>query len=232
MNRPPPPPPPTPCWFTDYMSVSQSKLDSQLQTLNKNIQAVDIRLQNSVQVADLRFTALQQQIESVQQQINDDANAISNVEQKVDDNAAAILSVQQKVDDNANAILSVTTGFSKFSDTLMTVQCKLDALQNHCDQKMSTPATVGSDNTDMKRRSQSNRSVDTISTYSQQSTVCSTVVLEPLGFYLRFHCRLYSWLAIICMRHRWSMFLLRILPIKVGLRHTVFKIGLQELRIL
>ena len=60
-------------------------------------------------------------------------------------------------------------------------QCKLDALQNRCDQKMSTPSTEGSDNTDMKRRSQSNRSVDTISTYSQQSTVCSPVILEPLG---------------------------------------------------
>ena len=157
-----------PCWFTDYMSVSESKLDSKLQILNKNIQAVDIRLQNSVQAADHRFTALQQQIESVQQ--------------KVDDNANAILSVQQKVDDNVNAILSVTTGFSKFSDTLTTVQCKLDALQNRCDQRMSIPATVGSDNTDMKRHSQSNQSVDTISTYSQQSSVCSAVVIEPLGY--------------------------------------------------
>ena len=46
---------------------------------------------------------------------------------------------------------------------------------------MSTPSTVGSDNTDVKRRSQSNRPVDTISTYSHQSTVCSPVVLEPLG---------------------------------------------------
>ena len=45
---------------------------------------------------------------------------------------------------------------------------------------MSTPSTVGSDNTDVKR-SQSNRPVDTTSTYSQQSTVCSPVVLEPLG---------------------------------------------------
>ena len=46
---------------------------------------------------------------------------------------------------------------------------------------MSTPSTVGSDNTDVKRRSQSNWPVDTISTYSQQSTVCSPVVLDPLG---------------------------------------------------
>ena len=88
--------------------------------------------------------------------------------------------MEQKVDDNANAILSVTTGFSKFSATLTTVQCKLDALQNRYDSKMSTPSTVGSDNTDVKR-SQSNRPVDTTSTYSQQSTVCSPVVLEPLG---------------------------------------------------
>ena len=49
-------------------------------------------------------------------------------------------------------------------------------------QKKSTPATVGSDNTDLKHRSQSNRSVDTISTYSQPTSVCSTVVLEPLGY--------------------------------------------------
>ena len=115
-----------PCWFTDYM-------DSNLLVLNKNIQAIDIRLQKSVRAADLRFTALQQQIKSVQQKVDNNANAISNVEQKVDDNANAILSVQQKVDDNANAILSVTTGFSKFRDTLTTVQCKLDALQNRFD---------------------------------------------------------------------------------------------------
>ena len=31
-----------PRWFTDYMSMRESKLDRQLQALNKNIQAIDI----------------------------------------------------------------------------------------------------------------------------------------------------------------------------------------------
>ena len=144
-----------PSWFTDYMSVIDSKMDRQYVTIQRNEQS-----------ADLRYTSLIQQMGSIQQQVNDNANAIANVE--------------QKVDDNANAILSVTTGFSKFSDTLTTVQCKLDALQNRYDSTMSTPSTVGSNNTVVKS-SQSNRPVDTVSTYSQQSTVCSTVVPEPLG---------------------------------------------------
>ena len=144
-----------PSWFTDYMSVIDSKMDRQYVTIQRNEQS-----------ADLRYTSLIQQMGSIQQQVNDNANAIANVE--------------QKVDDNANAILSVTTGFSKFSDTLTTVQCKLDALQNRYDSNMSTPSTVGSNNTVVKS-SQSNRPVDTVSTYSQQSTVCSTVVPEPLG---------------------------------------------------
>ena len=148
-----------PDWFTDYMSVTHNKMDSQYQNLCQNIQQID-------QSADFRYTSLKQQIGSLQQQVSDNANAISNVE--------------QKVYDNANAILSVTTGFSKFSATLTTVQCKLDALQNRYDSKMLPPPTVGSDNTDVKR-SQYNRPVDTTLTYSQQSTVCSPVVLEPLG---------------------------------------------------
>ena len=45
---------------------------------------------------------------------------------------------------------------------------------------MLPPSTVCSDNTDVKR-SQYNQPVDTTLTYSQQSTVCSPVVLEPLG---------------------------------------------------
>ena len=162
-----------PDWFTDYMSVTHNKMDSQYQNLCQNIQQIE-------QSADFRYTSLKQQIGSIQQQVNDNANAIANVEQKVNDNANAIANVEQKVDDNANAILSVTTGFSKFSATLTTVQCKLDALQNRYDSKMLPPSTVGSDNTDVKR-SQYNRPVDTTSTYSQQSTVCSPVVLEPLG---------------------------------------------------
>ena len=68
-------------------------------------------------------------------------------------------SLQQQVSDNANAISRI--------------------LQNRCDPKMSTPSTVGSDNTDVKRRSQSNRSVATTTTFSQQSSVCSTVKNAP-----------------------------------------------------
>ena len=147
-----------PCWFTDYMSVTLNKMDSQFQSLSESIQS-------SEQSADIRYMSLKKQIESVQQQVSDNAIAISNV--------------GQKVDDSTNAILSVTTGFSKFSATLTTVHCKLDALQNRCDPKMSTPSTVGSDNTDVKRRSQSNRPVATTTTFSQQSSVCSTVKNAP-----------------------------------------------------
>ena len=147
-----------PDWFTNYMSVTHHKMDSQYQNLSEIIQ-------RNEQSADFRYTSLKQQIGSIQQQVNDNANAIANVE--------------QKVDDNTNAILSVTTGFSKFSATLTTVQCKLDALQNRCDPQMSTPSTVGSDNTDVKRRSQSNRPVATTTTLSQQLSVCSTVKNAP-----------------------------------------------------
>ena len=51
-------------------------------------------------------------------------------------------------------------------------------LQNRCDPKMSTPSTVDSDNTDVKR-SQSNRSVATTTAFSRQSSVCSTVKNAP-----------------------------------------------------
>ena len=68
-------------------------------------------------------------------------------------------SLQQQVSDNANALSRI--------------------LQNRCDPKMSTPSTVGSDNTDMKRCSQSNRPVATTTTFSQQSFVCSTVKNAP-----------------------------------------------------
>ena len=68
-------------------------------------------------------------------------------------------SVQQQVSDNANALSRI--------------------LQNRCDPKMSTPSTVGSDNTDVKRCSQSNRPVATTTTFSQQSSVCSTVKNAP-----------------------------------------------------
>ena len=152
-----------PDWFTDKMDRMYQNLNETNKRIYHNLHET---IQRNEQSADLRYTSLIQQMGSIQQQVNDNANAIANVE--------------QKVDDNANAILSVTTGFSKFSDTLTTVQCKLDALQNRYDSTMSTPSTVGSNNTVVKS-SQSNRPVDTVSTYSQQSTVCSTVVPEPLG---------------------------------------------------
>ena len=113
-----------PDWFTDYMSVTHNKMDSQFQSLSESIQS-------SEQSADIRYTSLKKQIESVQQQVSDNANALSRI------------------------------------------------LQNRCDPKMSTPSTVGSDNTDVKRRSQSNRPVATTTTFSQQSSVCSTVKNAP-----------------------------------------------------
>ena len=67
-------------------------------------------------------------------------------------------SIQQQVSDNANALSRI--------------------LQNRCDPKMSTPSTVGSSNTDVKR-SQSNRPVATTTTFSQQSSVLSTVKNAP-----------------------------------------------------
>ena len=77
-------------------------MDNNLLVLNKNIQAIDIRLQNSIQVAEQWFTALP-----------------------------------------------------------------------------STPADVGSDVTDMKQRPQFVGSVATTTTFSQQSSVCSTVKNAP-----------------------------------------------------
>ena len=57
----------------------------------------------------------------------------------------------------------------------MTVQGKLDTLQNRYDERMSTTAEVCSDDTEMKQRPQINGSVDTTTTFSQQLSVCSTV---------------------------------------------------------
>ena len=151
-----------PDWFTDKMDRMYKNLNETNKRIYHNLHET---IQRNEQSADLRYTSLKQQIGSIQQQVNDNANAIANVE--------------QKVDDNTNAILSVTTGFSKFSATLTTLQCKLDALQYRCDPKMSTPSTVGSDNTNVKRRSQSNRPVATTTTFSQQSSVCSTVKNAP-----------------------------------------------------
>ena len=82
--------------------MRESKLDRKLQALNKNIQAIDIRLQNSIQVAEQWLTALP-----------------------------------------------------------------------------STPGDVGSDVTDMKQRLQFVGSVATTTTFSQQSSVCSTVKNAP-----------------------------------------------------
>ena len=113
-----------PDWFTDYMSVSHNKMDRMYQNLNETIQ-------RNEQSADFRYTSLKKQLESVQQQVSDNANALSRI------------------------------------------------LQNRCDPKMSTPSTVGSDNTDVKRCSQSNRPVATTTIFSQQSSVCSTVKNAP-----------------------------------------------------
>ena len=56
------------------------------------------------------------------------------------------------------------------------------SLKKQIESKMSTPSTVGSDNTDVKRRSQSNRPVATTTTFSQQSSVCSIVKNAPLVY--------------------------------------------------
>ena len=53
------------------------------------------------------------------------------------------------------------------------------SLKKQIESKMSTPSTVGSDNTDVKRRSQSNRPVATTTTFFQQSFVYSTVKNAP-----------------------------------------------------
>ena len=106
-------------WFASYMSVSQSNLQAMsqnLQVMSNDVQAIDKLLQGVQGVVDQRFMALQQ-----------------------------IMPVQQKVDDNAEIIMGVTTVFSKFNDTLTTVQSKLDTLQNYYDEKMSTTAEDYSD---------------------------------------------------------------------------------------
>ena len=108
-----------PNWFTDYMSVIDSKMDRQYETIQRNEQS-----------ADFRYTSLKKQLESVQERVSDNANALSRI------------------------------------------------LQNRCYPKMSTPSTVGSNNTDVKR-SQSNRPVATTTTFSQQSSVLSTVKNAP-----------------------------------------------------
>ena len=108
-----------PNWFTDYMSVIDSKMDRQYVTIQRNEQS-----------ADFRYTSLKKQLESVQERVSDNANALSRI------------------------------------------------LQNRCYPKMSTPSTVGSNNTDVKR-SQSNRPVATTTTFSQQSSVLSTVKNAP-----------------------------------------------------
>ena len=112
-----------PDWFTDYMSVTLNKMDSQFQSLSKSIQS-------SEQSADIRYTSLKKQLEAVQERVSDNANALSRI------------------------------------------------LQNRCYPKMSTPSTVGSNDTDVKR-SQSNRPVATTTAFSQQSSVLSTVKNAP-----------------------------------------------------
>ena len=110
-----------PNWFTDYMSVIDSKMDRQYVTIQRNEQS-----------ADFRYTSLKKQLESVQERVSDNANALSRILQN----------------------------------------------RSRCYPKMSTPSTVGSNNTDVKR-SQSNRPVATTTTFSQQSSVLSTVKNAP-----------------------------------------------------
>ena len=117
-----------PDWFTDKMDRMYQNLNETSQRIYQNLNET---IQRNEQSADFRYTSLKKQIESVQQQVSDNANALSRI------------------------------------------------LQNRCDPKMSTPSTVGSDNTDVKRCSQSNRPVATTTTFSQQSSVCSTVKNAP-----------------------------------------------------
>ena len=174
-----------PNWFTDYMSVIDSKMDRQYVTIQRNEQS-----------ADFRYTSLKKQIDSVQQQVSDNANALSRI------------------------------------------------LQNRCDPKMSTPSTVGSDNTDVKR-SQSNRPVATTTTFSQQSSVLSTVKNAPPVYQTIPHlstpspaCYPYqnapnlarktnlgdqsqSVLQVTCLFHHHPIFPLHILPLQVWLKHQI-----------
>ena len=117
-----------PDWFTDKMDRMYQNLNETSQRIYQNLNET---IQRNEQSADFRYTSLKKQLESVQQQVSDNANALSRI------------------------------------------------LQNRCDPKMSTPSTVGSDNTDVKRCSQSNRPVATTTTFSQQSSVCSTVKNAP-----------------------------------------------------
>ena len=117
-----------PDWFTDKMDRMYQNLNETNKRIYHNLHET---IQRNEQSADLRYTSLKQQIGSIQQQVNDNANALSRI------------------------------------------------LQNRCDPKMSTPSTVGSDDTDVKCRSQSNRPVATTTTLSQQSSVCSTVKNAP-----------------------------------------------------
>ena len=117
-----------PDWFTDKMDRMYQNLNETSQRIYQNLNET---IQRNEQSADFRYTSLKKQLESVQQQVSDNANALSRI------------------------------------------------LQNRCDPKMSAPSTVGSDNTDVKRRSQSNRPVATTTTFSQQSSVCSTVKNAP-----------------------------------------------------
>ena len=116
-----------PDWFTDKMDRMYQNLNETSQRIYQNLNET---IQRNEQSADFRYTSLKKQLESVQQQVSDNANALSRI------------------------------------------------LQNRCYPKMSTPSTVGSNNTDVKR-SQSNRPVATTTTFSQQSSVCSTVKNAP-----------------------------------------------------
>ena len=118
-----------PDWFTDKMDRMYQNLNETSQRIYQNLNET---IQRNEQSADFRYTSLKKQLESVQERVSDNANALSRI------------------------------------------------LQNRCFPKMSTPSTVGSDNTDVKRRSQSSRSVATTTTFSQQSSVCSTVgIAQP-----------------------------------------------------
>ena len=117
-----------PDWFTDKMDRMYQNLNETSQRIYQNLNET---IQRNEQSADFRYTSLKKQLESVQERVSDNANALSRI------------------------------------------------LQNRCDPKMSTPSTVGSDNTDVKRCSQSNRPVATTTTFSQQSSVCSTVKTAP-----------------------------------------------------
>ena len=76
-----------PDWFTDKMDRMYQNLNETNKRIYHNLHET---IQRNEQSADLRYTSLIQQMGSIQQQVNDNANAIANVEQKVDDNANAI----------------------------------------------------------------------------------------------------------------------------------------------